>query len=158
MPNAEIVAIGSELLLGQIVDTNSTWMAQRLTSREYISGGAPTPSITQSSGRSDDTATVAPSESKVRSLSLDVTSTDVNAYLQEICDAPVSAKDFRTWAGTVLAAVALEELERTEPQARHDKRLVRAIERVSQRRVGVHRHRALMLHRAVGQFRPVIIF
>jgi nicotinamide-nucleotide amidase len=30
MPNAEIVAIGSELLLGQIVDTNSPWMAQRL--------------------------------------------------------------------------------------------------------------------------------
>ena len=28
--NAEIVAIGSELLLGQIVDTNSTWIAQRL--------------------------------------------------------------------------------------------------------------------------------
>ena len=31
MANAEIVAIGSELLLGQIVDTNSTWMAERLT-------------------------------------------------------------------------------------------------------------------------------
>ncbi len=31
MPNAEIAAIGSELLLGQIVDTNSAWMAQRLT-------------------------------------------------------------------------------------------------------------------------------
>ena len=31
MATAEIVAIGSELLLGQIVDTNSTWMAQRLT-------------------------------------------------------------------------------------------------------------------------------
>lgn len=28
--NAEIVAIGSEILLGQIVDTNSAWMAQRL--------------------------------------------------------------------------------------------------------------------------------
>ena len=28
--NAEIVAIGSELLLGQIVDTNSAWMAQQL--------------------------------------------------------------------------------------------------------------------------------
>ena len=28
--NTEIVAIGSELLLGQIVDTNSAWMAQRL--------------------------------------------------------------------------------------------------------------------------------
>jgi nicotinamide-nucleotide amidase len=32
MPNVEIVAIGSELLLGQIVDTNSAWMAQRFTS------------------------------------------------------------------------------------------------------------------------------
>ena len=31
MATAEIVAIGSELLLGQIVDTNSTWMAQQLT-------------------------------------------------------------------------------------------------------------------------------
>ena len=28
--NAEIVSVGSELLLGQIVDTNATWMAQRL--------------------------------------------------------------------------------------------------------------------------------
>ncbi len=32
MVNAEIVSIGSELLLGQIVDTNASWMAQRLTS------------------------------------------------------------------------------------------------------------------------------
>lgn len=31
MPIAELIAIGSELLLGQIVDTNSAWMAQRLT-------------------------------------------------------------------------------------------------------------------------------
>lgn len=31
MATAEIVSIGSELLLGQIVDTNSAWMAQRLT-------------------------------------------------------------------------------------------------------------------------------
>ena len=31
MANAEIVAIGSELLLGQIVDTNSAWMAKKLT-------------------------------------------------------------------------------------------------------------------------------
>src|SRR5437899_12306354 len=31
MATAEIVAIGAELLLGQIVDTNSAWMAQRLT-------------------------------------------------------------------------------------------------------------------------------
>ncbi len=31
MANAELVAIGSELLLGQIVDTNSAWLAERLT-------------------------------------------------------------------------------------------------------------------------------
>ncbi len=31
MPSVEIVAIGSELLLGQIVDSNSAWMAQRFT-------------------------------------------------------------------------------------------------------------------------------
>ena len=31
MPNAEIVSIGSELLLGQIVDTNASWLARRLT-------------------------------------------------------------------------------------------------------------------------------
>ena len=31
MPTAEIVAIGSELLLGQIIDTNSAWLADRLS-------------------------------------------------------------------------------------------------------------------------------
>lgn len=62
----------------------------------------------------------------------DVTSDDVNTYLREIARARVTAKDFRTWAGTVLAAVALEELERVEPDVRHDKRLVRAVERVAE--------------------------
>ena len=61
----------------------------------------------------------------------DVKSDDVNAYLREVAGAYVTAKDFRTWAGTVLAAVALEELERSQPDARHEKRLVRAIERVA---------------------------
>ena len=36
-----------------------------------------------------------------------VTSNDVNAYLREISGEDFSAKDFRTWAGTVLAAMAL---------------------------------------------------
>jgi DNA topoisomerase-1 len=40
-----------------------------------------------------------------------VTSSDVNAYLKEITGQDVTAKDFRTWAGTVLAALALKELE-----------------------------------------------
>lgn len=40
----------------------------------------------------------------------DVASDDVNAYLREISGADVTAKDFRTWAGTVLAYRALRAL------------------------------------------------
>jgi DNA topoisomerase-1 len=36
-----------------------------------------------------------------------VTSQDVNDYLQEITGEAFTAKDFRTWAGTVLTAMAL---------------------------------------------------
>jgi DNA topoisomerase-1 len=39
----------------------------------------------------------------------DVTSQDVNDYLREITGEDFTAKDFRTWAGTVLAAVALNK-------------------------------------------------
>jgi DNA topoisomerase I len=38
-----------------------------------------------------------------------ITSADVNEYLQEIGAENISAKDFRTWAGTVLTVVALRE-------------------------------------------------
>src|SRR5947209_18134281 len=37
----------------------------------------------------------------------DITSQDVNEYLREITGADFTAKDFRTWAGTVLGAIAL---------------------------------------------------
>jgi DNA topoisomerase-1 len=40
-----------------------------------------------------------------------VTSGDVNAYLREITGADITAKAFRTWAGTVSAAIALTALE-----------------------------------------------
>lgn len=40
-----------------------------------------------------------------------VTSGDVNAYLRDISGQDITAKDFRTWAGTVLAAMALDEFE-----------------------------------------------
>jgi DNA topoisomerase-1 len=40
----------------------------------------------------------------------DITSQDVNEYLQEITGEEFTAKDFRTWAGTVLAAIALNHL------------------------------------------------
>ncbi|NYJ08810.1 DNA topoisomerase IB [Petropleomorpha daqingensis] len=39
----------------------------------------------------------------------DVTSTEINAYLKEISDAEITAKDFRTWNATVHMAVALAE-------------------------------------------------
>jgi len=44
----------------------------------------------------------------------DITSQDVNAYLREITGEDFTAKDFRTWAGTVLAAVALNAQEKFE--------------------------------------------
>jgi DNA topoisomerase-1 len=40
-----------------------------------------------------------------------VDSEDVNGYLREITGQDLSAKDFRTWAGTVLCAVALRKLD-----------------------------------------------
>jgi DNA topoisomerase I len=46
----------------------------------------------------------------------DVDSADVNAYIGEISGEPFTAKDFRTWAGTVLAAVALAD-GRSGPEA-----------------------------------------
>jgi len=60
-------------------------------------------------------------------------SVDVNAYLRDVSGEDLSAKDFRTWAGTVLAARALAELgpARNERVAR--KRIVQAIDVVSAR-------------------------
>jgi len=63
----------------------------------------------------------------------DVTSADVNAYLQEITGRDVTAKDFRTWGGTVMTALALREFEAAETQATQKKNLKAAIERVSAR-------------------------
>ncbi|SDQ86336.1 DNA topoisomerase IB [Quadrisphaera sp. DSM 44207] len=37
----------------------------------------------------------------------DITSSDINAYVKDVVGGDVSAKDFRTWHATVLAAVAL---------------------------------------------------
>jgi DNA topoisomerase-1 len=61
----------------------------------------------------------------------DVTSTDVNAYLKEITGKDVTAKDFRTWTGTVLAAMALNELESFDSAAQAKRNLRAAIEKVA---------------------------
>jgi DNA topoisomerase-1 len=63
----------------------------------------------------------------------DVTSGDVNAYLREITGRDVTAKDFRTWAGTVLAALALKELESFDTAAQAKRNLRAALERVAAR-------------------------
>jgi DNA topoisomerase-1 len=61
-----------------------------------------------------------------------VTSQDVNAYLREISGADISAKDFRTWSGTVLAAMALRDAEPFDSAAKAKRLLKGAIERVAQ--------------------------
>jgi DNA topoisomerase I len=59
---------------------------------------------------------------------VDVTSDDVNDYIQEAAGDEFTAKDFRTWTGTVLAACALDELGAAEAPK---KQLVTAIESVA---------------------------
>ena len=61
----------------------------------------------------------------------DVTSSDVNDYLREISGKDITAKDFRTWAGTVLAAMALNELKTFDSAAQAKRNLRAAIERVA---------------------------
>jgi DNA topoisomerase-1 len=62
-----------------------------------------------------------------------IDSDDVNEYLREITGERFTAKDFRTWAGTVLAAMALRELESFDTKAQARKNIVRAIEQVAER-------------------------
>ncbi|MBI0537961.1 DNA topoisomerase IB [Roseomonas sp. KE2513] len=63
----------------------------------------------------------------------DVTSGDVNDYLREVSGREITAKDFRTWAGTVMAALALREFEAFDTQAAAKRNIRAAIERVSSR-------------------------
>jgi DNA topoisomerase-1 len=62
-----------------------------------------------------------------------IDSDDVNEYLRAISGQDFTAKDFRTWAGTVLAAMALQEFEATETETQARKNVVQAIERVAAR-------------------------
>jgi DNA topoisomerase I len=60
-----------------------------------------------------------------------VTSTEVNSYLHEITGEEITAKDFRTWAGTNLAALALREFEHIDSGAMRKRAIGRAVERVA---------------------------
>jgi DNA topoisomerase-1 len=59
-----------------------------------------------------------------------IDSSDVNAYLREITGEDFTAKDFRTWSGTVLAARALRELP-SETATEAKKNLLQAIDAVA---------------------------
>ncbi|HJU06705.1 MAG TPA: hypothetical protein VJ692_16270 [Nitrospiraceae bacterium] len=62
-----------------------------------------------------------------------IESADVNDYLREIAGEEFTAKDFRTWAGTVLAARALQEFEAFDSQTQAKRNIVQAIESVAKR-------------------------
>src|SRR3954470_24583263 len=61
----------------------------------------------------------------------DITSQDVNDYLREITGQEFSAKDFRTWAGTVLAAIALNHVGAFETKKQAKGNIKAAITAVS---------------------------
>jgi DNA topoisomerase I len=60
-----------------------------------------------------------------------IESADVNAYLKEIAGEDFTSKDFRTWAGTVLAARALRAFEPFESLAEGKRNVAQAIEAVA---------------------------
>jgi DNA topoisomerase I len=62
-----------------------------------------------------------------------ITSSDVNAYLKEITGEDFTAKDFRTWAGTTLAALALQEMKEVGTEAEGKRNVTHAIESVAER-------------------------
>jgi DNA topoisomerase-1 len=62
-----------------------------------------------------------------------IESSDVNDYLREITGEDFTSKDFRTWAGTVLAAQLLKNFEAFESDAQGKRNIVQAIETVAKR-------------------------
>ncbi len=62
-----------------------------------------------------------------------VGSRDVNAYLRDVSGEDFTAKDFRTWAGTVLAAAALCAFEPVDSHTARNRNIVQAIESVANR-------------------------
>jgi DNA topoisomerase-1 len=62
-----------------------------------------------------------------------VGSADVNAYLRTLTGEDYTAKDFRTWAGTMLAAMTLHESQKFDSAAQAKKNIVLAIEDVAKK-------------------------
>jgi len=62
-----------------------------------------------------------------------ISSDDVNAYLREITGRDITAKDFRTWAGTMLAAKELFRMGPAKSQREAERNMIRAIDAVAKR-------------------------
>lgn len=62
----------------------------------------------------------------------DVKAADVNEYLRRVSGAEITAKDFRTWTGTVLAVRALSAFEAAESERQAKKNLSAAIKEVAE--------------------------
>ena len=60
-----------------------------------------------------------------------INSSDVNDYLRAVAGIDLTAKDFRTWAGTVLAARAFAELDSFSSRTEAKRNVVKAIENVA---------------------------
>ena len=58
---------------------------------------------------------------------------DVNAYLQDITGRDVTAKDFRTWAGTMLAAETLRAIGPAKTKREAEKNIVAAVDLTAKR-------------------------
>src|SRR5689334_18986453 len=61
----------------------------------------------------------------------DVTAADINDYIREVSGGEYTAKDFRTWHATVLAAVGLAVSERAEGEAARKRAVVRVVREVA---------------------------
>jgi DNA topoisomerase I len=61
-----------------------------------------------------------------------VTSEDVNGYLRDVSGDEFTAKDFRTWAGTVAASLALREFEEIDDEAGRKRAITSAIDEVTE--------------------------
>ncbi|HEY1578568.1 MAG TPA: DNA topoisomerase IB [Terracidiphilus sp.] len=62
-----------------------------------------------------------------------IDSADVNEYLRGITEQPFTAKDFRTWAGTVLACFELRTFIDCESQTQAKRNIVEAVKKVAER-------------------------
>jgi len=63
----------------------------------------------------------------------DVKARDLNAYVKEVMGPEFTPKDFRTWAGTLFAAVKLAEIGATEDLDQAEKNVLEAVDDVAER-------------------------